>query len=151
MALKAKFKLTDIRKKTEDFYNRALAGALEALKDAAQQVVNEAKLQETYADQTGNLRASIGYVIFFNGEKVAGSFASGTGQEKGKAFSETVAKKYSKGFVVVLVAGMEYAAYVEAKGYDVLTGSSFMFSPFFMQNMKVLQDSSGIKFEPVKL
>ena len=123
-------------------------------------------MQETYADQTGNLRSSIGYVIFYDGEKVAGGgfgggalFANsegvkGSGVQGGKTgneISEKIAAKYSKGFVVVIVAGMEYATYVEAKGYDVLTGSSFMFSPFFMQNMKVLQDASGINFEPVKL
>lgn len=151
MALKAKFSLSDIRKVTEDFYNRVLAGALMSLEDAAQKVVEEAKLQETYVDQTGNLRSSIGYVIFFNGEKVAGSFGSGAGAEKGKSVSEEIASKYTKGFVVVIVAGMEYAAYVEAKGYDVLTGSSFMFSPYLLQNMKVLEDASGITFEPVKL
>ena len=35
-----------------------------------------------------------------------------------------LAHRYPKGMILVIVAGMEYAAAVESKGYDVITGSS---------------------------
>jgi len=37
---------------------------------------------------------------------------------------DDIAAQYPTGMILVVVAGMEYAAAVESKGYDVITGSS---------------------------
>ena len=79
-----------------------------------------------FYDLSANLRSSIGYVILDGNTKKEedfmqfgdGSKGKATGLEKGIE----VAKQY-KGLKLVVVAGMEYATYVEAKGYDVITNS----------------------------
>ena len=164
MGIKAKFTLKDVQKITTEFYNNAVKSIYQALELAAYDVVNDAKMRETYADQSGNLRSSIGFVIYYNGEKVStGGFGGGAlfpnkegvrgsgkeGTEKGGNVAEEIAEQFPKGFVLVVVAGMEYAAYVEAKGYDVLTGSSFLMAPIFESYLKNVKDATGLEFQRV--
>jgi len=78
-----------------------------------------------YIDDTGNLRSSIGYVLVVDGQIISeSSFASvgngKQGSEAGKSFAESLASNYPTGFALIVVAGMHYAEYVSAKGYDVL-------------------------------
>ena len=86
--------------------------------------VNDARSTQTYQDQTGNLRSSIGYIIAKDGviiqENVEGK-AEGVAQARNIA--REVLRDNSKGFILIVVAGMEYACAVESKGYDVITGS----------------------------
>lgn len=100
----------------------------EALQYAGESALSEAKLSGSYTDQTGNLRSSIGYMILKNGIVIDGLFeeaSSGTdrktGLSKGKALADELRTQFSEGYVLVVVAGMEYAVYVEAMGLDVLT------------------------------
>lgn len=73
-----------------------------------------------WQDQTANLRSSIGFVIARNGQ-VINEFSyvftpeNGglDGAAKGKDFAEAIATQ-TTGIVLVIVAGMEYAAKVEA-------------------------------------
>lgn len=88
--------------------------------------------RKRYTDRTGNLTSSIGYVVLDNGTPVKMSdFAPVqgnakkksqplTGSQKGKEFLQRLMTENSQGIVLIVVAGMPYAAYVEAKGYDVL-------------------------------
>lgn len=49
---------------------------------------------------------------------------SGDGHEglvNGKQYAEELARNAGKGYVLIIVAGMNYAGYVESKGFDVLT------------------------------
>jgi len=89
-----------------------------------EQFVNDARNIRTYRDQTGNLRSSIGYIIAQDGKIVKENMA-GTpeGQAHARQTAEEVLRENQKGFVLIGVAGMEYAAAVESKGYDVITGS----------------------------
>lgn len=89
-----------------------------------------------YDDQTGNLRSSIGYRIYRDGEPVyeggfknvqvvneKGETVTGDGVEAAKAALDDYGLAYSipmRGWTLTIVAGMSYAAYVEAKGYNVL-------------------------------
>lgn len=75
-----------------------------------------------YLDQTGNLRDSIGYVIVKDG-KVIKSHLGSQGADNVNAMIAKSAAKIPKGYGLIVVAGMEYAAAVESKGYDVLTSS----------------------------
>lgn len=70
-------------------------------------------------DQTGNLRNSIGFIIISDGTVVEENFtdtvSTGTsGVAAGRKYAQELAAKYPKGYVLIIVAGMEYAAYVEA-------------------------------------
>ena len=86
--------------------------------------VNDARSTQTYQDQTGNLRSSIGYIIAKDGiiiqENVEGK---PEGVAQARKIAREVLRDNSKGFILIVVAGMSYAAAVESKGYDVITGS----------------------------
>ena len=48
------------------------------------------------------------------------------GQKEGEAFINKVISQYPSGFVLVVVAGMKYASYVEARNYNVLSSSELL-------------------------
>lgn len=86
--------------------------------------------QPGYIDWTANLRSSIGYVVLWDGKVVQQSDFSpvrgkrGTsgveGTRQGREFLQKLIDENGEGLVLIVVAGMPYAAYVEALGYDVL-------------------------------
>lgn len=93
--------------------------------------VNEARMRGSYKDQTGNLRSSTGYVLVVDGRIVTmSSFApvsGGTdGSKDGKSYAERIARNYPSGITLIVVAGMHYAEYVAARGYDVLDSSELL-------------------------
>ena len=96
-----------------------------------EQVLNAARLTNSYKDQTGNLRSSIGFVVSVNGEIVQmSSFdvvkEGGDGAKGGKTYALQLVKDFPQGIVLIVVAGMNYASYVSAKGYDVLDSSELL-------------------------
>lgn len=112
------------------FNEKADEKILTLLKATGETFVKYAREVHTYEDQTGNLRSSIGYVIVEDGATIFEDFKEsdkGTekvkGIAKGGQLAEAIALSYSKGIVLIGVAGMQYAAAVEAKGYDVVTGA----------------------------
>ena len=124
--IRPKFNATQIAK--------MMAGKRIAIHNAIQQrlqfigetfVVN-ARNTNTYMDQTGNLRSSIGYVVYHNGQLLSDDFPGDKpeGVAKARELATDVAADHPTGFVLVCVAGMDYAASVEAKGYDVITNST---------------------------
>lgn len=91
---------------------------------AGEAFVNDARNIKTYKDQTGNLRSSIGYIIARDGEIIQENIEGKTeGKTKAREVAKEVLRDNPKGFILIVVAGMEYAAAVESKGYDVITGS----------------------------
>lgn len=108
----------------------------------------------TYMDHTGNLRSSIRYFILKDGELYgakytkAGTLAKSQHSNSdfvirpvftkdgklakkqpvylGEEILNKVAQEYPKGYVLLCIAGMEYAAAVESKNFDVITSSSFI-------------------------
>lgn len=96
-----------------------------------EQVLNAARLTNSYKDQTGNLRSSIGYVVSVDGEIVQmSSFdvvkEGGEGAKGGKEYAMQLVRDFPKGIVLIVVAGMNYASYVSAKGDDVLDSSELL-------------------------
>jgi len=84
-----------------------------------------------FNDDTGNLRSSIGFILTYDGQIVYKDFQlspKGTDKEyglrKGVEYAEKLCKEYTSGWAIITVAGMEYASWVEALGYDVITGST---------------------------
>ena len=80
-------------------------------------------------DQTGNLRSSVGYVIAHNKNIIQYSSFNqvkqgSEGVKTGKDLAEELAKKYSNNYVLIVVAGMNYAEFVEAMdNKDVLAST----------------------------
>lgn len=96
-----------------------------------EECVRIARESGSYNDITGNLRSSIGYVILHDGKPVVNGASkqySGTkgNGEAGPAAAEALLKslqaKFPWGIVLIVCAGMNYAAYVEnVRHKDVLT------------------------------
>ena len=102
---------------------------LDTLLYAGEEGKNYARQDHTnnWTDRTGNLRASIGYnVIAENGSvvKEAGFEGSPEGSSEGKKVVQRARNKAKKGqLTLLLVAGMNYATYVERTGRDVAAGA----------------------------
>ncbi|MDR0864961.1 MAG: hypothetical protein LBO74_08525 [Candidatus Symbiothrix sp.] len=93
--------------------------------------LNEARTNGGYYDQTGNLRSSIGYVVVVDGNVIQMSSFSTVKQGKqgasdGQEFVKQLISKFPKGICLIVVAGMNYASYVSAKGYNVLDSSELL-------------------------
>ena len=90
--------------------------------EIGERCITEARDNGSYTDRTGNLRNSVGYVVLLNGIEQS---QSNINKLNRKQF-DTIKGKYTKGLVLIVVAGMNYAAYVEAKGYNVLSSAELM-------------------------
>tara|TARA_R110000744_G_scaffold195512_1_gene314545 strand:+ start:8978 stop:9436 length:459 start_codon:yes stop_codon:yes gene_type:complete len=106
---------------------------LKTLQYVGEEFINKARTSGNYTDRTGNLRSSIGYMVFLNGVVQSQNFTaaasgkktnSAEGRGKGRLFAQEVSQEYPQGFVLIGVAGMSYAAAVEANNFDVITGSA---------------------------
>lgn len=121
------------------FFDRFLGQAEEKylilLTYCGENFVKLARANGNYTDRTGNLRSSIGYAVIREGQILAkdfhvpGEYKKG-GKKKGKAdephmLIENLSKEFSKGWVLVGVAGMDYALWVEVVGgKDVISSSA---------------------------
>ena len=126
MVIKPKFNRDEIVKKLLLQRTKIEQAIITRLSYVGEQFVRDARSVNSYKDQTGNLRSSIGFVIVKNGEQILQSFPGG-GEGAGVGEKEAIeaAEKFPTGIVLIVVAGMGYAAAVESKGFDVITGSSY--------------------------
>lgn len=119
----------------ESLFARKEAAIIQAilhqLRYVGEKFVINARANGEYQDRTGNLRNSVGYITLRNGQIVDENFDSSgddgnVGAQIGKSVAENIAVQYPKGFILICVAGMHYAAAVESMGYDVITASSLI-------------------------
>ena len=89
-----------------------------------------------FEDQTGALRSSIGFAVFYDGQSITSRFEpiqqanndtatlskTNEGVETGRRIVQQIGEK-TKGLCLVVVAGMKYAIHLESKGRDVLTSA----------------------------
>ncbi len=91
--------------------------------------IKDRSAEESWIDQTGNLRSSIGYAIYDYGKKMMQSsfdtvLNGSEGSAEGKRFVNELATQFANVYALVVVAGMNYAAYVEAiESKDVLAST----------------------------
>lgn len=90
-----------------------------ALKAARDKTHTVARDKRNYKDDSGNLRNSTGYVIAVDGQITARA-GFDTKHKDGADFAEQLARTTEGKAVLVVCAGMSYATYVSARGYDVL-------------------------------
>lgn len=129
MGIKPVFKMSDIKKhilKGAKLIDEAIVLRFTYI---GEQFVKDARNNANFGDITGNLRSSIGYIVLRNGKRVGGSVfevvKKGTkGVKSGKSLISELRAQFSTGYVLIVVAGMDYAAAVESRGKDVLTASS---------------------------
>ena len=128
------FSIGSVAARINHFADKRKKNAYLALAYLGEEIVNKAKDNPppesggtSFHDRTGNLRSSIGWAILEDGFvkqkklKVVGKGAEG--KEAADALLIELATEHNEGLVLVVVAGMEYAAAVEALGFDVITGS----------------------------
>ena len=147
-----KFTKADIRKMLEARKQLILDKITERLQKIGETFVTNAKnngtmflgpfLTSGYKDHTGNLRSSIGYVILYNGAQLNSKIE---GEAEGVRFAKKaiadISLKYPSGFVLIGVAGMDYAAAVESKGFDVISNSATIAAIELRNAMKRFQQS----------
>lgn len=84
---------------------------------------------ESWYDQTGNLRSSIGYAVYDYGVKqIESAFQivrqGQEGSTEGKKMLSQLAKDYANVYALVVIAAMNYASHVEAlESKDVLAST----------------------------
>lgn len=136
MGLEPKFTKADVERMMRERMDRIDRAIVFTLKYLGEQCVSIARENGDYNDITGNLRNSIGYVLVKHGEIIADNFkrsarpTSGKGKGSkngvsiGREFAEELARDHTSGYALIVVAGMNYALYVERKyNRDVLNSS----------------------------
>lgn len=178
MAITMRSSPDDFRRNMEEKYNQIMQDIAEALFRTCTNAVNRARSTNTYKDQTNNLRSSIGFVIYYNGQLLFRDFQTGgtgtggggevsfntkEGQEvtftakvgdtsgqkgllQGEGLANKIVQKYTSGFVAVIVAGMDYALFVEAKGFDVITGSTLAIGEDLKTQLEIINNQYGTSF-----
>ena len=113
----------ELAQKLREYIERDKENIILVLHRIGQEAVNWARENGSYTDRTGNLRNSIGYIIFQNGEEID-SFGNAPAQANKDTVIRLAQSKIPKsGLALVVFAGMEYGIYVEARGYTVLSGA----------------------------
>lgn len=136
----------DIERWFNRFVDRAEEQFYKLLQRAGEEFVKVARESGKYDDHTGNLRSSIGYIIVADGKILTENFErSGKGTDKttginqASRLSEDLAKLYNKGFVLIGVAGMKYAVYVEAmENKDVITSAAVHAEEWIKEQSQIL-------------
>lgn len=121
--------LIQVSEAFERLKNQFLSESVETLAYIGEEFVKEARLslnvnksafpKGSFQDQTANLRSSIGYYVLFN-EKVV-KYNLEAPVEAQSFVSALLRRGHRKGVSLVCIAGMEYASYVESKGYNVIS------------------------------
>lgn len=123
--------------------NRLKQAIIYNLCAVGEKVRNEALDNGSYKDRTKNLRSSVGYIVVVDGQVYkAGSFGkpdgNGEGRNAGMSYARSLVGKFPKGIVLIVVAGMNYASYVSAKGYNVLDSSELLADQLVPKMLKQL-------------
>ena len=111
--------MSEIERYTEEQIERLKISILRTFMYIGEACLNKARSTDSYKD---------GYIITADGRVIKSSdFAivkSGSqGAKDGLAYAKKVAKEFPQSVCLIVVAGMKYAAYVSARGYDVLDSS----------------------------
>ncbi len=124
---------------------------IQALSNLGDMCVTEARdraQEDSWFNQTGNLRSSVGYVVVAHGTIVERSgfetvLNGSEGSMVGKKLAEELAKKYSSDYALIVVAGMHYAEYVEAKeSKSVLASAELLAHAEFYDIMEKLKSQT---------
>lgn len=157
MAVSLKFKISkaDIKRMLADRQERIVQAVIFRIQRIGEQFVTNARDNGSYTDRTGNLRSSIGYVILVDGKQLSENFEyfppgdrtkkpkGKSGQSKAKEVIKEIKTNFPRGIVLICVAGMEYAAAVESRGYDVITASSDLAENALKEAIKTIAAKVG--------
>ena len=120
-------------------------GLRNELSQLAESAVTYSKDNKGYKDRTANLKNSISFALYLDGELVnlnEGKIPKPDKVEGGQKQVSDALDEYAKqdgvvtpkGFSLLIVAGMSYGKYVEDRGYNVL----FLTKYFLQREMKAI-------------
>lgn len=145
-------------KEVERWFNyhidRAEEKMYKLMQRAGEEFVKVARNSGKYDDHTGNLRSSVGYVIVADGKILSENFEKSkkkgtdkvTGVNQASRLCVELSKLYNKGFVLIGVAGMQYAVYVEViDNKDVLSTAATHTEDWIIKQSKTLFDKLAEK------
>lgn len=126
ITIKPQFNISEVKKRISDFKKHIGEHVVEVLKEIANNSAESLRNNAEFLNHTFNLRSSLGAVVFQDGIIVYRNFKD-VGGDDGykKAITVAEANIPSTGIGMMLVAGEDYALYVEAKSNKwVISGSS---------------------------
>lgn len=138
--------MKDVQRQADSLYQKIINSFIMAgetfIVNARGQMQNHAMGQ--YKDQTTNLRNSIGYFVFHNGELV---------HEKNNIVTnlaniQDIIKP--SGFQLIGIAGMNYASYVESKGYNVISCQAdicLVDLAGYLENLELVEQGTAAQME----
>lgn len=117
-----------------EFAKRIHKAMITVLQYIGEECVRQARENGNYIDHTGNLRNSIGYVLLYDGKIISKNFeeriqnevdnkTKKIGMLEGEKLAKKLAQDFTKGYALIVVAGMNYAYYVESLNKEVLDGA----------------------------
>lgn len=115
-------RLNTLQSKIEGNLRKWQIAKAQKLADAGEILVKIAISTRGYQDRTGDLTNSIGYAVFFDGKIFAEWFTSGKAGQIAREKAYEYGKKQGR-ITLVVVAGMNYASYVESQGFNVLASA----------------------------
>lgn len=129
------------------FQQRLETATIFLLKYLGESLAKYAKEMHSYTDRTGNLTNSIGYAVVKKSDIVffAGPEGSGESEKAAMQTAMKMAQSLQHDYSLLIVAGMNYAAYVEAKGYSVILPAELKCMTEFPKAMKKLSDMAKAK------
>lgn len=150
MAIKGEFKVIGLEALQRRLLQRKknLMRALDMrLTQLAVEAVTYSKEHKGYRDRTANLKNSISFALFYDGElikmnigKIIQPDMAEGGQAQVASNLEAFANQPNvvspKGYTLIIVAGMNYGAHVEHKGYNVL----YLTRHYLRKEMKKILD-----------
>jgi hypothetical protein len=101
---------------------------VDSLYEIGLSAVNTIRQNHIYKDQSTNLTSSVGCAVVVNGEimQISGFEAvkptGEQGAQEGRSYVQSLASQFPQGITLIVVAGMNYAAYVERRGIGGMTG-----------------------------
>lgn len=122
MGIEAMFTKGDIINPVAEFQRRVEEAFVLLLKWLGEKLAAYAKAQHNYTDRSGNLTNSIGYAITKRSSIIyySGKDQPGEGSKAMLEAAMTFASQLKESYSLIVVSGMDYAAYVESKGYNVI-------------------------------
>lgn len=148
MGITPKFTQGDVSSRFARFIEEVEKRQISRLQYLGEMCVKHARevpAEAGFHDVTGNLRSSIGYVVFKDGMAVKSQYTSVLegveGAIKGEALAKRVGSKYTNGIALVVTAGMDYAICLESKGKDVLSSAEMLAKQELPRMVQELKDN----------
>ena len=138
MGIRMTTNTSDIDAYLEEQIERQIQAVILQFEYIGSTCVSEAKFNKTYTPRSNALLNSTGYVVVRDGKIVSGGGLSDNGAAAGQRMISELIAEHPKGICLIVVAGMEYAAYVEAKNYNVLTSAELLAEKLVPQMLKDL-------------